>query len=72
MTETQVKLSSVTNATRAKRILVNNGFRAYIIRSSELEKGNGCGYSVVFSGDAEKGTELLRNSGIRINAVEPL
>jgi hypothetical protein len=67
--EIQVKVSSITNATRGERLLHNNGFSAQVKRSSELEPGNGCGYSIFFSGDKDAGVEILRKAGIRIVEV---
>lgn len=69
MAEIQVKVSSVTNATRGRKILENNGFYARIKRSSDIGPKDGCGYSIYFKGNKEKGVELLRNSGIRIVEV---
>lgn len=70
MAEIQVKVGSVTNAQKAKRLLKQNGYYCYIRRSADIKKGEGCGYSVIFRGDSEKGLNILENSGIRIISVK--
>lgn len=72
MSETQVKVNSITYAAKGKKILTDNGFKAYIRRSRKIEKGEGCGYSIYFAGDRDKGLALLKNYGIKlIGVAEP-
>ena len=65
MSEIHIKAGSVTNAQRIESLLKKNGYKAMIRRSSRISKGEGCGYSVVVKGDAEKVSELINNSRIK-------
>ena len=71
MAEITVKVGSVTNAQKGKRILVKNGFHAKVKRAAILRKGDGCGYTIVFQGNSEQGIQLLKQAGIRIISVHP-
>ena len=69
MTEIVVKVGSVTNAHRAKRVLEKNGYRCRVQRSHKITKGEGCGYSVVTNCDESTLRELLANAVVRIISV---
>ena len=71
MADITVKVGSVTNAQKGKRILVKNGFHAKVKRAAILRKGDGCGYTIVFRGDKEKALHLLEQAGSRIISVHP-
>ena len=71
MTEITVKVGSVTNAQKGKRVLVKNGFSAKVKRAAILQKEDGCGYSIVFRGNSEQGIHLLKQSGIHIISYHP-
>lgn len=60
-------VGSVTGAMRGKRLLEQQGFRAFIQRTSEQREQNGCGYSLKVFGDPNKARQLLQRAGIRLN-----
>ena len=70
MAEIKIKVGSVTNAQRAKKVFELSGYRALIRRSLTIKKGEGCGYSVVVKCDAPTARALLKKAGIRIISVE--
>ncbi|MBR0415401.1 MAG: DUF3343 domain-containing protein [Clostridia bacterium] len=69
MAEIRVKVGSVTNAQKAKKVLLNNGIHAAIKRAVQIKKGDGCGYSVVFVGEREPALLYLKQAGIKIISV---
>lgn len=70
MSKTFIKVSSVTNAQRAQKILRENGLTSYIERSSARKNGEGCGYAVIVKSNEEQALELIRENGIRIVGVD--
>lgn len=64
-------VSSVTNAMRGKKLLEQNGIHGYINRTVDEEGSNGCGYSLLVSGDVERAEKLLTGAGIRIRGKVP-
>ena len=64
-------VSSITNAMRGKNLLERNGIHGYINRTVDEEGNNGCGHSLLVSGDTAKAESLLRASGIRITGKVP-
>lgn len=64
-------VSSITNAMRGKELLERNGIHGYINRTVDEEGNNGCGYSLLVSGNTAKAESLLRASGIRITGKIP-
>ena len=71
MSSTTFNVSSVTNAMKGKAILERNGLHAYVSRALDENGNNGCGYSLLVSGDTAKAESLLRASGIRITGKVP-
>ncbi|MBQ3431458.1 MAG: hypothetical protein IJG23_01595 [Clostridia bacterium] len=69
MTEITVKVGSVTNAQKGRRILQRNGIHAVVKRSVHIRKGDGCGYTIVFNGERQTGIQLLQKAGIKIISV---
>ena len=61
-----IHVGSVTNAMRGKRLLEEQGIRAYLHRTSHPSDGDGCGYSLLVTGDATRAERLLRQQGIRV------
>ncbi len=72
MTEICVKVGSVTNAQKGKRVLNHHGYSCKIRRALSIRKGDGCGYMLQFTGDEEAALHLLRRAGVRIISVEVL
>ena len=69
MAEIWIKVGSITNAQRAKRELIENGFSAKISRSQKIKKGEGCGYSILTDCEKQNALRLLKKAGIRIISV---
>lgn len=65
MSEIQIKVGSITNAQRIKKLLKQNGIKASIQRSSNIKRGEGCGYSVTATGYTDEITELVKHSKIK-------
>ena len=61
-------LSSITSAMKGEKILIKNGFKANVYKDSSTNP-YGCGYIIKAFGEKEKMTEVLKNSGIRINEI---
>lgn len=61
-----IHVGSVTNAMRGKRLLEQHGIRAFIHRSSNPPKGDGCGYSLLITGDGGQAEKILRSHGVRV------
>ena len=64
-------VSSITNAMRGKNLLERNGIHGYINRTVDEEGNNGCGYSLLVTGDTVRAESLLRAAGVRILGVIP-
>lgn len=62
-------VGSITNAMRGKRILEKEGIPAYVHRSSNAAEGDGCGYSLLVTRDANRAVEYLRRGGVRLIRV---
>ena len=52
-------------------MLRNNGFKAYVERSTANDK-IGCGYSITVTGNIDKITDLLKNKGIKIVEIKKI
>ena len=59
-------VGSITNAMRGKRLLEQRGIRAFIHRSSNPPKGDGCGYSLLVTGNSGQAEKILRSNGVRV------
>jgi len=64
-----IHVGSITNAMRGKGLLEKEGIRAYIHRTSLPERGDGCGYSLLVTGDTLRAEQVLRASGVRVVRV---
>lgn len=65
-----IYVGSVTNAMRGKKLLEAQGIRAFTQRSSSPSAGDGCGYSLLVTGDARRAEQILRSSGVRVIRIE--
>lgn len=61
-----VHVGSITNAMRGRRLLEEQGIRAYLHRASHPAEGDGCGYSLLVTNQNEKAVRILRDSGVRV------
>lgn len=66
MANQYVHVGSVTNAMRGRRLLEEQGIRAYLHRASHPAEGDGCGYSLLVTNQNEKAVRILRDSGVRV------
>ena len=69
LAEITVKVGSITNAQKAKRVLLRSGYSVTIRRAEQIKKGDGCGYSVVFLGDKQNAVKLIKKAGVKIISV---
>lgn len=60
---------TVTYASKAKEILLRNGFKASLKRVTG-GKNTGCGYAVSVVGDIEPAERLLRENNIKILGID--
>lgn len=60
-----MQTGTVTFAIKGRDILRKNGFKAKIERKN-VKESYGCGYVIVFEGDAKKAQELLQKSGVKV------
>lgn len=69
MANYHIHVGSITNAMRGKRLLEQQGIRAFVHRSSDPAAGDGCGYSLLVTERAGQAERLLRSSGVRVIRV---
>ncbi len=60
MNRVNIKFSSVTHAFRAKEIIEQNGGKAIVRKTASSLKNEGCGYSVIVTGNINKIMSLLK------------
>lgn len=61
-----IHVGSITNAMRGKNLLEAEGIRAYLHRTSQPGREDGCGYRLLVSGDVARAEQILRNRGVRV------
>lgn len=64
-----IHVGSITNAMRGKKLLEAKGIQSYVHRASNPPDGDGCGYSLLITGDEQQATRVLRAGGVRIVRV---
>lgn len=64
-----IRLTSVTYAIRAQKLLEQRGFRAHVKKLVKSLSVHGCGYGVEFSGDPDAALRIIESAGIRIVEV---
>lgn len=65
-----MKFSSVTHALRAKEIIVQNGGKAIIRKNQHPSKNEGCGYSVIATGNIDKIIKIININNINYIGYE--
>lgn len=66
-----IKVGSITNAQRAKSVLMKYSVRSRVERAEQIKQGDGCGYIVkVYDDDENKILNILKNNGINSLGVE--
>lgn len=62
-----IKVGSITNAQRAKSVLMKNSITSEIKRIEDPKPGDGCGYIIkVKKSEESKAISILQKNGIRI------
>lgn len=64
-----IHVGSVTNAVRGKQVLSEQGIQSYLHRSAHPADGDGCGYSLLVTGNVSKAEQILKNRGVRVIRV---
>lgn len=67
MGKPMIMVSSITYAMRGRQVLLNNGFRADIVRTPAKERGGSCGYSLYVPQRIDEAVELLKKNGIKVS-----
>lgn len=66
-----IKVGSITNAQRAKSVLMKYSVRSQVQRAEQIKQGDGCGYMIkVYDDDEDKILKILKNNGINSLGVE--
>lgn len=61
-----IMMTSITNAMKAKDVLLKKGIRAEIVRTPKRKAKSGCGYSLYVPKNFSKAVSIIKASGIRI------
>ena len=64
-----IRLTSVTYAIRAQKMLEQRGVRSYIKKLVKNMSVHGCGYGLEISGDLNLAVQIITAAGIRIVEV---
>ncbi len=70
MNKAVVKFSSVTYAMKAKIVVENNGGKAIIRKNTKMTSSDGCGYSLVVSGNISRWINLFDLNKIKYVSYE--
>ena len=65
-----IKAGSVTNAQRARAVLMKNGIKSYLQRLENPGPGDGCGYVLKTEERNKDVAQILEESGVRILGVD--
>jgi hypothetical protein len=61
-----IRLTSITYAIRAEKLLAARGIRARIKKLSQSLSVHGCGYGLVITGELYPAVQILTAAGIKI------
>lgn len=64
-----IRLTSVTYAIRAQKLLEQRGFRVYLKKLTSGFSAHGCGYGIVITGDINLANQIISAAGITILEV---
>ena len=68
-----IKTGSITNAQRSKNLLLKYNINASIKRLTDIQKGDGCGWTVIVSErDVRQAVAVLEQNSIKVLGVERL
>lgn len=71
MNQHVIRLTSVTYAARAQKLLEQRGIRSHVKKVVKNMSVHGCGYGVEVSGEPGQAVRVLEDAGIRIVEVTP-
>lgn len=69
MNKYMIRLTSVTYAMRAQKLLEQRGIRAFVRKMAKNLSVHGCGYAVEVLGDPGPAVNILSAAGIRVVEV---
>lgn len=62
-----IKVGSITNAQRARSLLMRDSIQLQIIRTQDPKPGDGCGYAIkINEADKDKAFSILERNSIRV------
>lgn len=61
-----IRLTSVTYAIRAQKLLEARGIRAYVKKLTKSLNIQGCGYGLEITGNLQEAVKIITDAGIRI------
>lgn len=61
-----IHVGSITNAMRGRRLLEEQGIRAYLHRSTRPAENDGCGYHLLVTEAPDRAESILRKAGVRV------
>lgn len=64
-----IRLTSVTYAVRAQKLLDQYGIRSYYLRLTRNLGNHGCGYGLKIHGDLQQAVSIIESAGIQIVEV---
>lgn len=64
-----IRLTSVTYAIRAQKLLERQGIKSYIKKIAKNLGNQGCGYAVEVHGNLDRAIEIIGSSGIQITEI---
>lgn len=64
-----IRLTSVTYAIRAQKLLEQHGIRSYVKKLTNSMSVHGCGYGLEIIGDPDTAVQIIESAGIRIVEV---
>ncbi len=64
-----IHVGSITNAMRGRRLLEEQGIRAYLHRSTRPAENDGCGYHLLVTEAPGRAESILRKAGVRVTRV---
>ena len=65
-----IKVGSITNAQRSRKILAERGYKAQIKRADNLNADDGCGWVVAVRSSSDEPVKILKNAGINVKGAE--
>ena len=64
-----IHVGSITNAMRGRRVLEDQGIRAYLQRTTHPSDEDGCGYRLMVTVEPQRAVSVLKSNGVRVTRV---